>query len=104
MLVGIDDCVYKVYGTVDNYYLPKSKDSVEAYHRDWEESGRTMMWDPFSRRSRAVNRPIWESRHYFLSVWVGYLDQASQEWESITTVMKDAVKQRYFNVHFHLWR
>ncbi|KAK4443868.1 hypothetical protein QBC34DRAFT_385803 [Podospora aff. communis PSN243] len=96
MLAGIDDCVYKVYGTVDNYYLPKSKskDSVEAYHRDWEESGRTQMWDPFSRRSRVVDHPIWESRHYFLSIWFGYLDQASREWELITTVMKDAVKQR----------
>jgi len=97
MLFGLDDRVYKVYGTIDTYYQPKSKQSVEAYHTDWVKSSRERMWDPFSGRSREVNQPIWDSRHYFLSIWAGYLKQVCREWVRITTVMKKAVKKRYVN-------
>ncbi|KAK0649564.1 hypothetical protein B0T16DRAFT_133603 [Cercophora newfieldiana] len=99
MLFGLDNRVYKVYGTIDTYYQPKSKHSVEAYHRDYKESNGERMWDPFSRRSREVNRPIWDSRHYFLSVWAGYLEQASREWDEVTTVMKEAMNQRRKTPH-----
>jgi len=94
MLFGIEDRIYKAYGTVDTYYLLRSEllASVKTHHKDWTESSR--MWDPLSRQTE-INDPIWESRHYFLSIWAENLAQISTEWDTVTGVMKDAVKKRY---------
>ncbi|KAK0611288.1 hypothetical protein B0T14DRAFT_325269 [Immersiella caudata] len=100
MLYGFDDRVYDVYGSSDNYYLPKSKYSATAHHNVWKRSKKLNIWDPFSRLSCIVDRPIWESRHYFLYIWAEYIMEASREWEPITRLLKDAVKQRYV-IFFH---
>jgi len=95
MIYGITDRVYKVYGTLDNYYVRNPKHSVHAYHRDYRKKGdHSAMVDPFLRGIRTLDEPIWDSREYFLSIWATHLNRAVQEWDGVTTVLKEAVQRK----------
>jgi hypothetical protein len=92
-LTGTENFVYTLYGTIDTYYETKSEHSVKVYHRDWKENG--CMWDPFLGRTRELNRPVWESRLYFLMIWEAQLANAVLEWDNLTIEMKGAADKRY---------
>jgi len=92
-LTGTENFVYTVYGTIDTYYESKSEHSVKVYHRNWKENG--CMWDPFLGWTCVLDRPVWESRLYFLMIWKAQLANAVLEWDKLTDEMKGAADKRY---------
>jgi hypothetical protein len=90
VLTGLDDCVWTVYGAIDDYYEESAKDSVLQLHQEWLDGGKRSMRDPIERRSflSPEAQVLWDARTYFLAVVDKRTQQIREEWHFIVQVLE----------------
>lgn len=104
-LVGIDDRVWTVYGTMDTAFDGKnSQHSVEYHHRHWRKTGARL--DPISRRmvptvSHTAPIDIHDARTYFWAAFENWTADLEAEYRSILDHFKELLEKGY--VQTFIW-
>ena len=83
LITGLDHDSWMAYLFLDTYYQgAKSCESVEHYHSEHSIHFRA---DPLTAGAVDSNRPVWEPREYFLTVYESRLTQVKHALENLVS-------------------
>lgn len=101
LVSGTDKWRWVAYFFVDNYFDVEGdgKETVLQYYQDSEDEG-GMPADPLTYGTCDSNKPIWDPRVYFLTVFRIRIRQVKNEWQQVVVKVEESIRD-YVYVHEH---